>query len=263
MTEVITADDIAKRTVPPRDFRNAYRNNKCIWIMATRGLIPLRVHVSLRNMGWLPNTPRAHIEMENMEVAAAYEAGVAMALSNADCADMPFIWTYEEDNVQPKDVFFKLFDAIWKCIDCGADMPSDPNNGNMADPWICPNGHKGLDAVAGLYRTKSEPSMPMAFGNPKNPELEFRPVDVTDAENEGRVIEVNGFAMGCTLFRKDLFKKVSRPWFRTLTGAESPLGFHTQDLYFCRKAKEELGARFAVHCGVSVGHLDIQTGQVY
>src|SRR5207245_520911 len=118
----------------------------------------------------------------------------------------------------------------------------------------------GLDAVAGLYKTKSEPAMWMAYGDPKDPMLNFRPLEVGEAEEEGRLIEVNGIAMGCTLWRKDLFRKVSKPWFETLTGCESRaqrIGCHTQDLYFCRKAKLELGpegVRFAVHCGISVGH---------
>lgn len=266
MIDLITADDVAKRTVAPTDFRNSYRNNKCIWLMPTRGLIPLRVHVSLRNAAWLPNTPRGHIEIENMEVAAAYEEGFGRAIDHPECKGMPWVWTYEEDNVQPKDVFLKLFDAIWTCIDCGLPMPSDIH-GNPADPWVCQNGHRGLDAVGGLYRTKTMPTMPMSYGDPKSDELEFRPMDVTDAEAEGRVIEVNGVAMGCTLWKKDLFTKLSRPWFKTLTGAEGDhIGSYTQDLYLCRKAKLELGrenVRFAVHCGLAVGHLDIETGQIF
>lgn len=264
--EVIEADDIAKKTVKPTFFRNSYRNNKCVWLMPTRGMIPLRVHVSLRNAAWLPNTPRGHIEIEKMEVAAAYEEGFAQVLDRTECKDMPFVWTYEEDNVQPRDVFFKLFEAMWTCIDCGVDMPST-QDGSPAEPWECRNGHRGLDAVAGLYRTKSEPSMAMCFGDPKIPNLDFRPINVEEAEAEGKVIECNGVAMGSTLWRKSLFERLSRPWFKTLTGAESDaIGSYTQDLYLCRKAKLELGlseVRFAVHTGVSVAHLDIESGELF
>src|ERR1700730_4535131 len=103
-----------------------------------------------------------------------------MSLGNPQCQNFPWIWTYEEDNLQPKDVFFKLFDAIWTCIDCGAPMPSG-DDGKPADPWECPLGHKGLDAVGALYYTKSDPAMPMAFGFPKDDKLEFWPRDVSGA----------------------------------------------------------------------------------
>jgi len=243
--------------------KSAYRNNKAIWLLPTRGSIPLQVYVSLRNMHLMMNQPRACVEITKKEVGAAYEEGVAMILSDPNTASFPWIWTYEEDNIQPPDVFFKLFNAIWKCIDCGEDMPSDATGGPV-DPWVCPNGHKGLDAVAGLYRTKSEPSWSMAFGDPKSEKLEFRPREITpEMERDGVVLEVNGVAQGCTLFRKAMFKDIPRPWFKTLSGSEpEQAGAYTQDLYFSRKAKEA-GMRFAVHCGVSVGHLDIESGRVF
>ena len=244
-------------------FTSGYRNNKTVWVLPTRGSIPIKVHVALRNMAWLMNTPRICIDIAKMEVAAAYEEAFGQAVNDPQAKSFPWIWTYEEDNIQPQDVFFKLFEAMWKCFDCGATMPSGPDGG-PADPWVCPSGHRGLDAVGGLYFTKSLPPFPMAYGNPKSPELEFRPLDVREAVAEGRVIEVNGVAMGSTLWRKGLFEKISRPWFKTLSGGEPDhAGAHTQDLYACRKAKEEAGARFAVHCGVAVGHLDIESGRVF
>lgn len=240
---------------------SSYRNNRTIWLLPTRGAIPLEVHVSLRNMALPMNTPRACMEQRGKEVGEAYEQGVEKILGDEITKDFPWIWTYEEDNIQPGDVFFKLFDAIWKCIDCGEKMPAD-EKGSPATPWVCPNGHKGLDAIGGLYYTKTEPPMAMAFGDAKSEKLEFRPLDVEEARKEGKVVEVNGLAMGCTLFRKQMFREIPQPWFRTLSGAEGQ-GAYTQDLYFAQKAKEEIGARFAVHTGVMVGHLDVATGKVY
>ncbi len=264
--EVIEIGELNKPNVSPQMIARGYHKNECIWMLPTRGMIPLRVVCGWRYMAWLPNTARAHIDLEGMEVAAAYNQGFEWALERADCKGMPWVFTYEEDNVQPRDVFTKLFAAIWKCIDCDADMPS-AKDGSPAEPWICPNGHRGLDAVAGLYRTKTDPSMWMAFGDPKNPSLDFRPIDISDAMERGGLVEVNGIAQGSTLFRKKIFEKISRPWFKTVAGAEAGARTaYTQDMYFCRKAKEELGldgVRFAVHCGVSVAHLDIETGEVY
>lgn len=239
----------------------AYHRNHCVWLLPTRGMIPLRVERSWWQMQWFMNTPRDMVDMQQMEVGAAYEAGFSIAMDNPRCKSYPWVWTYEEDNVQPSDVFHKLFGAMWKCIDCGADMPTDAQ-GNPAAAWFCPNGHRGLDAVSGLYFTKSDPPMPMCFGDPGCEELEFRPRDISAQVAKGELVECNGIAMGCTLFRKDLFRSLSRPWFRTLSGADSNAAY-TQDLFFCRKAIAEGGIRVAVHTGVIVGHLDSETGRIF
>lgn len=239
----------------------AYRRNHCIWLLPTRGMIPLRVERSWWNMRWFMNIPRTMLDMTQMEVGAAYQSGFDIAIKNPACADWPWVWTYEEDNAQPTDVFHQLFGAMWTCIDCGADMPSDAN-GNPANPWLCPNGHKGLDGISGLYMTKSDPPMPMCFGTPGGAELEFRPREISTQVSRGEVVECNGIAMGCALWRKDLFREIERPWFRTVEKPGSLRGF-TQDMYTCQKAKQTVGARFAVHTGVIVAHLDVATGRMY
>lgn len=243
------------------EFTVGYRNNKMIGILPTRGSLPIKVHVSLRNMAPMMNMPRAWLEEIGLEVADAYNRLVSKSITEPEVKDWPWVWTYEEDNIQPPDVFLKLFQAIWTCIDCGSPMPAD-KNGTPVDPWVCPNFHPGLDAVAGLYFTKSIPPFPMAYGDPKTDELEFRPRDVREAMDKQQVMEVNGVAMGCTLWRKKLFDKVSKPWFKTLSGGDGSKAY-TQDLYFCRKAKEEASARFAVHCGCVVGHYDQDSGVCY
>lgn len=246
-------------------FRSAYLNNKCVWIMPTVGsTIPREVHIALRNMAWPMNTGRFCIDPMNMEVGAAYEEGFDIATREEALTNYPWIWTYEQDNIQPQDLFFKLFDAIWHCVDCGEMMPAT-KDGSPASPWVCKNGHAGLDAIAGLYFTKSDPPFPMAYGDPATGELEFRPRFISEEDiAAGRVMEVNGVAMGSTLWRRDVFKGVSRPWFRTMHGAEpEQAGAYTQDLYACRKLKEEKNARFAVHLGCIVGHLDSSTGRIY
>lgn len=243
-------------------FKSGYRNNKTVWLLPTRGALPIQVYVSLRNMFWPMNTPRACLEKQGMEVGAAYEEAFTDLMKDETTKDYPFIWTYEEDNIQPQDVFLKLFDAIWTCIDCGELMPAG-KDGGPADPWVCSKGHKGLDAVGALYYTKTDPPFAMAYGDPKLPGLDFRPLDMDTARAEGRVVEVNGVAMGSTLWRKKVFEGVSKPWFLTLSGEIEGAGAFTQDLYACRKLKEEKGARFAVHAGCNTGHLDVVSGRVF
>jgi len=51
-----------------------------------------------------------------------------------------------------------------------------------------------------------------------------------------------------------------------LTEVSSPVkefNSATQDLYFCKNAKKEIGSRFGVDCGARVGHYDWDTGEIF
>lgn len=235
-----------------------YRDKSIAWVIPSRGMYPALVVDSWDAIQWPMNQPRTpRVAALRMEVGDAYNylfklctdygfASIKLGNDYARMLDrMKFILTTEEDNIIPPTAINDLFAAIYTCIDCGKDI--------QTASWTCPDGHKGLDAVGGLYWTKCIPSRPMAYGDPKDGD-DFRPISVSDAIAEGRVLEVNGLAMGCTLFRKASLNGLSQPWFKTSTGT-------TQDLYLCSKMKKELGARFGVHCGVRVGHLDIDTGE--
>jgi hypothetical protein len=108
----------------------------------------------------------------------------------------------------------------------------------------------------------------MAYGDPKvyeeTGELNFIPRSVEEPIRNGEVIEVNGIAMGCALWKMDLFREIEQPWFKTLCESpdEKSAKVATQDLYFCTNARKA-GKRFAVDCSIKVGHLDTTTGVVY
>lgn len=186
------------------------------------------------------NQKRAFIFVINDEVGQAYSQTIKNILADPELSKWKYIMTLESDNLQPPDAHVRLLESI----DGG-----------------------GFDGVSGIYWTKGEVNMPMAYGDPahyaKTGELEFRPRDVRAALQGGNVMEVNGIAMGCSLYRLDLFRDVPEPWFVTVSDVVSgvPQGF-TQDLYFCKKARER-GKRFAVDFRVPVGHLDENTGVVY
>jgi hypothetical protein len=231
----------------------AHLQQGACWVMPTRGSMRIEAVLSLLGLQWPMNQDRTPLLTANgFEVGSAYQSlfelaidrDVAVGTVGPDFAEriqkMPFILTSEEDNLPAPDGIIKLMQAIYTCVDCGKEI--EPHG------WECPDGHRGLDAVSGLYWTKDIPAMPMAYGNPKDTELRFEPQDITAAIDAKATVEVNGIAMGFTLYRKELFSRVSRPWFQTEAGV-------TQDLWFCKKAKEEAGARFAVACGVTVGHI--------
>lgn len=249
-----------------------YLDKGVAWVIPTRGNVPMKVIDSWDTIQWPMNQPRTpRLSAIGMEVAAAYEYLFRLCTDDEFAQDklgaafrnllskMNFILTVEEDNVIPPNAVNDLFYALYTCIDCGKQIDLKGTDGRISkekfDAWRCPDGHKGLDGVGGLYWTKTIPSRPMAYGDPKEGD-DYKPVSVTDAITDGRVLEVNGIAMGCTLFRKALFSKVTKPWFKTEQNG-------TQDLLFCGKAKKEIGARFAVHCGVRVGHLDTSSGELY
>lgn len=238
-----------------------YRDQRVLWVCPSRGMIPTSVVVSMLSMQWPMNHFRTHlIAVEGLEVAAAYNRLFGFALNETEMiqsfgreygkamAAAPFVLTTEEDNIIPSDAVPKLMEAIYTCPDCGAEVGGRE--------WKCEAGHRGFDAVSGLYWLKTDPPMPMAFGLPSDPDGDYRPVDIASAVQKGSLIEVRGIAMGCALWRKAIFRKMDGPWFET-----SPN--FTQDLFLCKKAKREVNARFGVHCGVRVGHLDSATGHFY
>lgn len=239
-----------------------YRDQGIVWVAPTRGSVYTSVVVSWLSLAWPQNHIRSPLLVsEGAEVADAYNGLFDMAMSKGKLGQMltpewaeriaeaPFVLTTEEDNVIPNDAIVKLLTAIHTCPDCGEEV--------LAKGWQCKRGHKGFDAVSGLYFIKTDPPIPMAFGKPKKGrKFDFCPVSVADPIKRGAVIEVNGLAMGCALWRKDLFRRMKKPWFRTTPN-------FTQDLYFCKRAKEEQKARFGVHCGIRVAHYNPMTKQLF
>lgn len=225
-------------------------------LMPTRGMIHVKVmRAQLQALqAWPMNQKKVNFDVAGLEVGAAYQYLTETALEHDFTKNWPFIATWEDDNIPPANGMERLFDAIHACIDCGDAI--EPAT------WLCPAGHRGIDGISGIYYSKTIPPIAMAFGDPQSEELEFRPRNVAEAVEAGAVIEVNGIANGFSLYRAELFRKMEKPWWETRSGTHEE-GAATQDLLFCRRAKEELGARFAVHCGVRVGHMDVTTGQVY
>ncbi len=187
------------------------------------------------------NSKRAWLFVVADEVGVAYTNTIQGILANPDLSRWKYVLTLESDNLPPPDAHVRLLETI--------------EAGNY-------------DGVSGLYWTKGEHNQPMAYGNPEHyrqtGELEFRPRDVREALTKGQVMDVNGIAMGCSLYRLDVFREIPPPWFVTVADVidgKGPIGF-TQDLYFAKQARAR-GKRFAVDMRVRVGHLDEKTGVIY
>lgn len=238
-----------------------WEDNSTIMLFATRGQVDVRVWRSHDRLLWPMNQKRVKFDAVGLEVGEAYEQLFETATTHPTSKNWAWILTYEEDNLPEPEAFMKLLTAIRHCPDCKVPI------GN-ADH--CPDGHKSYDGLAGLYWTKVNPPAPMAFGNPKK-HRDFSTQNVypyIEAENPlDQIIEVNSIPMGFTLYRRDLVNKISQPRFKTadpsLDFAGENRGAIGQDIWFCIKGREEAGARFGVHCGVKIGHVDVKTGKVF
>jgi len=208
-----------------------YEDLSTIIVCPTRGVFPTRVVQSwMKLMKPMNQTVVGPIFAESMKVDHAYESLFEYILSNDYLSKFKYVLTIEEDNLPPADGLLKLYKNIGK-----------------------------YDVVGGLYWGKGENGFPMIFGDPSTPG-DFKPMK----PEANTVQQANGLGMGFNLFRLDMFKKVPKPWFKTLEGKDEngmDVGY-TQDIYFYKKAAQE-GFRFACDTSVLVGHYDSRTDIIY
>lgn len=115
------------------------------------------------------------------------------------------------------------------------------------------------DIAAGVVYLKQVPSYPMIYV--KGHKYAFE-----DWE-EGDLIKADGAGMGCTLIKMDVFKKIEKPYFKTVPGysMNNPMAMlpHlTEDIYFCDKARAA-GCEIIVDTAVQCGHVDAGRGIIY
>lgn len=188
--------------------------------------VPPRVVQSWLCLQTPANQKFTRIMIENAEVADAYNQTVQLILTDSELANWKYLLTVETDNIPPPNGLLQLIE----------DMESSD-----------------YDAIGGLYWAKGPGGSPMCYGVPGEIPRSFRPwIPPPDA-----VSECNGLGMGFTLFKIDMFKHMSPPWFRTIQEWVPGIGERqmTQDMYFFNNAAK-LGHRFACSTNVRVGHLD-------
>jgi hypothetical protein len=220
--------------------RATFKDSSTCIVVPTRGAVHHRVVSAWQSLIAPMNQKRAFFLVSGAEVGDAYNTAIQNILANPELSTWKYVLTLEDDNLPPPDAHVRLLESI----------------------------DKGYDAVSGIYFTKGEINMPMAYGNPQRfaetGALDFRPLDIREELKAEALVPVNGIAMGCSLYRMDLFREIPPPWFVTLADLIPGEGVkcYTQDLQFCEKAVRA-GKKFAVDCRVKVGHLDLATGIVY
>ena len=164
--------------------------------------------------------------LTDMEVGDAYNKAVEMILDNPQLAKFKYLLTVEHDNIPPSDGLLKLYE-----------------------------GMKKYDGVGGLYWTKGECGQPMIYGDPEVMPRNFIP----QSPKIDSLQHCNGLGMGFNLFKIAMFKKMPKPWFRTVQ--EQGKAF-SQDLWFYNNAAG-FGYKFACDTRVKVGHMDLDSGKVW
>lgn len=219
-----------------------HKANTVVIVPMREPFLHVRFHQALSGLISPPNQAKTCVFAVGQEVGHAYNNVISNILNDPVLSTWQYILTIEDDNLPPPDAHIRLIESI--------------------------NSNGGYDAVGALYWTKGDFQMPMAYGDPddyaKNGVPDFRPLDVKEATKKGYLVPCQGLAMGCTLWRMDLFRDIGYPWFVTAAdwspnkGAEC----YSQDLFFCKKAVMA-GKRFACDCRIKVSHMDWKTGIAY
>jgi len=204
---------------------SSWKKLDTIMLVPAGGTIPTKVVASWLNMYGAPNNQLYRMFCVGMEVGEAYSQAIQNILDHPELSKFKYILTVEHDNSMPPDGLIKLLAQA--------------------------EAHPEFACIGGAYFTKGEGGVLQAWGDPRDPVLNFRPqVPVPNS-----LMECCGTGMGFNLWRLDMFKdpKLRKPWFKTQTEG----GVATQDLYFWANARQH-GYRCAIDTSVTVGHYDLE-----
>lgn len=209
----------------------SWKRQRVVMILPADAMIPAKCALAMWNLAFPPNNGVVRILAQGMEVGDAYSSAIDQILANTELAQWEYLLTCEHDNLPPSDGVLQLI----------ARMEAHPE-------FAC---------IGGAYFTKGEGGVFQAWGDPKDPVLNFRP----QVPIAGELIEVCGTGMGFNLWRLSMFRdeRIRKPWFRTIAGKE---GIGTQDLSFWSEARK-YGYRCAIDCACLVGHYDVNADMVW
>lgn len=206
---------------------SSWKEQSIVWITPSADSIPAKAVWSWLSLVFPPNNKVYRMLALGMEVGEAYSNAIEAILGHTELSKWKYVLTVEHDNVPPQDGVIQLLRRMEE--------------------------HKEFSCIGGLYWTKGPEGVPQIWGDPKAPDLNYRP----QVPVPGQLVECCGTGMGFNLWRMEMFKdkRFPRPLFKTKAGAE---GVGTQDLAFWGEARK-LGYRCAVDCSVLVGHYEAST----
>jgi len=101
--------------------------------------------------------------------------------------------------------------------------------------------------ISGMYCFRNAPHYPMLY-EANNDEKDTFSFTIPAKDQWGSIFAVDATGFGACLLRTDLFKKVSEPWFALE-------GKGTEDIFFFRKTRKELGIKVLVDTSICCGHI--------
>jgi hypothetical protein len=210
---------------------SSWKEQSIVWITPSADSIPAKVVWSWLNLVFPPNNKLYRMLALGMEVGEAYSNAIDAILAHPELSKWKYVLTVEHDNAPPQDGVIQLLRRMEE--------------------------RKDLACIGGLYWTKGPEGVPQIWGDPKAPDLNFRP----QVPVPGQIVECCGTGMGFNLWRMEMFKdkRLPRPLFKTKAGVE---GVGTQDLAFWGEARK-CGYRCGIDCSVLVGHYDAATDTMW
>jgi len=123
-------------------------------------------------------------------------------------------------------------------------------------------------ACSGLYFRRHNPMHACAWADVEPPDTRIRGLKEF---TPGEIFDIDLFGLGCSLFHvPTILPKLSRPWFKwtsDLVKSNDDPTACSEDFYFLRKIRKELGIKPKLHTGVLCQHnglmavgLDPETG---
>lgn len=204
----------------------SWKKQRIVMLLPASAQIPTKAALALWSLIFPPNQAVYRLAAMGMEVGEAYSSTIEQILANPQLAECEYLLTVEHDNIPPQDGVLRLIERMEQ--------------------------HPEYACIGGLYWTKGEGGVPQIWGDPTDPQVNFRPMP----PRPGELVECCGTGMGFNLWRLSMFKdaRLRRPWFRTVASLQEGVG--TQDLHFWGDARK-YGYRCAIDCGVLVGHYDL------
>ena len=205
----------------------SWKKQRIVVVIPAGESIPAKVALSHWNLAFSPNNGVVRILAQGMEVGEAYSTAIEGILAHPELGQWEYLCCLEHDNLVPSDGVLKLLEHL--------------------------EAHPEFACISGAYWTKGPGGVFQAWGDVRDPVLNFRP-QLPDPN--GGLVECCGLGMGFCIFRLAMFRdeKLRRPWFVTQKGAN---GVSTQDLYGWADFRKH-GYRCAVACDVKVGHYDMK-----
>lgn len=226
------------------DIESGHKRPAFVYVMLTFGMVPVEHYVSALRLARPLNCKMDMMieKLPSMRTIKRVEVGKARDLICREILAYPL-------HQRPEYIFFFGDDMVpewWHLVKLYEDA--------VAGDW---------DIVAGLYYVKQDlvPQPVLWRENMNGTLVEGRDYKI------GEIVLSDIAGMDFTLIRPEILEKMTPPFFKTgpteIPNSPDKYWLHTEDGWFCRKAKYEARAKIGVHTGIRVAHIDTNTGEVY